>query len=247
MVDYYKDMLENVKRWTFEWFKQNAPGHKAIIGMSGGKDSTICAALLADVFDTKRVLGVIMPDEGQGLNDADKICDYIGIDYIVAPIGEITRSFRSMDNFSEQSVQNLAPRVRMTMLYYIAQSNNGIVVNTCNLSEDYIGYSTLYGDLAGSVSPLGKLTVTEIKALGYKLNLLREWIEKTPDDGLAFSQPDEQKLGFSYSELDEYIRKGYQVPDKNKMDKILLMHKKSQFKRDIIHIPAFDPQLPVFE
>lgn len=199
--------------WIRSWFETNGKGCNVVIGMSGGKDSTIVAALCAKALGSDRVIGVAMPDDscGQGLNDADKICEYLGIKFLVAPIGESVKAIaNSIGGFgfelSEQTVQNIPPRIRMTTLYAISQSNNGRVVNTCNLSEDLCGYFTKAGDEIGDFSPLGKLTVTEALAIGDYLGLPKEWVHKTPDDGLPHSTSDEVKLGFTYTTLDKYIR-----------------------------------------
>jgi NAD+ synthase len=131
------------------------------------------------------------------------------------------------------------------MLYAVAQTHKGVVVNTCNLSESYVGYETLYGDLAGSMSPIKNLTATEIIAFGDELGIPREWVHKTPDDGLPNSKPDEEKFGFTYNELDTWIRTG-KYPISEKMALITKRYNDSQFKRDIINIPAYNPGLKTF-
>lgn len=248
-----EEHLNNCINWCKDWFQNNAPGHKAVIGMSGGKDSTIAAAILAIALGANNVIGVAMPDEGQGINDADEICKFLGIKYIKAPIYGMTNSFKNMwrefgdEDFkwSHQTETNIPPRIRMTMLYAIAQTFNGIVVNTCNLSESYIGYETIFGDLAGSMSPIKNLTATEIIAIGDELKLPHNWVHKTPDDGLPNSCTDEENFGFTYNELDTWIRTGKE-PISEKMALISRKHSVSQFKRDIVNIPAYDPKLKVY-
>lgn len=235
---------EGVVEWIRNWFEKNGNGCNAVLGLSGGKDSTICAALLAEALGPDRVIGVAMPSYGQGINDADKIAEYLGIKFMIMPIENIVDSFYGLlDNgktWSEQSQQNIPPRVRMTMLYAIAQTFNGRVADTCNASENYIGYETIFGDEAGAFSPLGNLTVTEVYAIGDEMGLPNEWVHKTPDDGLPHSSPDEEKLGFTYATLDKYIREGVE-PDAETKEKIDRMHVGSQFKRDIVRIPAYEP------
>lgn len=242
---------EEIINWTREWFEKNGNDKKAIVGMSGGKDSTITAALLVKALGKERVIGVMMPDINQGLNDADKICEWLGIKYINFPIASITTSFIAVDFFtltgtpdfkwSEQSIQNIPPRIRMTVLYAIAQSMNGFVSNNCNLCEDYIGYSTKWGDAAGDFSLLAKLTVDEIKQLGDYMGIPQEWVHKTPDDGLPFSSPDEEKFGFSYHVLSDYIRQWVE-PSKEALDKITKMHKANLHKLEIAEaIPTYKP------
>lgn len=236
--------VEECVSWIKNWFDNNGPGCNAVVGMSGGKDSTIVAALCAKALGPNRVIGVAMPDENQGLNGAEEICKHLGIRFRCVPIDAITGAFSfslSMNDnpVSDQTVQNIPPRVRMTMLYAIAQSMNGRVANTCNLSEDYIGYSTLYGDSAGSFAPIANFTVTELKLIGRALHLPVKWVDKIPDDGLPNSKPDEEKFGFSYEDLDKCI-KGHQV-EQELYSKIMEMHEKNKFKTEIIRIPSFDP------
>lgn len=245
---------KEIVAWIRGWFEKNGPGCNAVLGMSGGKDSTVVAALCAEALGADKVIGVAMPDNSQGINDADEICKHLGIRYMYMPIDGITSGFKTIWNrigdedfkWSEQSEQNIPPRVRMTMLYAISQTWNGRVANTCNLSEDYVGYATLFGDSAGSFSPFGNLTVTEILAIGDEMGLPREWVHKTPDDGLPHSSSDEQKFGFTYTELDAYIRErviptGFTPSGEHKIDKIDRMYKSNKFKTDILRIPSYTP------
>jgi NAD+ synthase len=240
----YKKIKDELVAWIRDWFNENGNGCNAVLGLSGGKDSTICAALLAEALGPDRVIGVAMPSYGQGINDADKIAEYLGIKFMIMPIENIVGSFYGLlDNgktWSVQTQQNIPPRIRMTMLYAIAQTFNGRVADTCNASENYIGYETIFGDEAGAFSPLGNLTVTEVYAIGDEMGLPNEWVHKTPDDGLPHSSPDEEKLGFTYATLDKYIREGVE-PDAETKEKIDRMHVGSQFKRDIVRIPAYEP------
>jgi len=261
---HYKFDVEKVTKdciqWIKDWFEKNGKDCNAIIGISGGKDSTIVAKLCVEALGADHVIGISMPDRNQGINEADKICEYLGIRYIVAPVGPACDGIRNLsivDNgeamsgmWSESSQQNLPARIRMTMLYAFSQTYNGRVANTCNLSEDFVGYATLFGDSAGSFSPLSHLTVTEIYQIGDYLGLPYEWVHKTPDDGLPHSSPDEEKFGFSYAELDRYIREGVEPegaclnnPDERKIDKIRRMYWSNKFKTEIIQIPFFDPDL----
>ena len=154
-----KKLTQDCIKWIRDWFDANGPTCTAVLGMSGGKDSTIAAALCAKALGPERVVGIAMPAEGQSLNEADEICAYLGIKYLCLPIGRIEAEFDALEvympdgKFSLQTIQNIPPRIRMTALYAAAQSLNGMVANTCNLSEDYIGYATLFGDAAGSFSP----------------------------------------------------------------------------------------------
>lgn len=230
-------VTSNIIQWIRDWFEECGKGCNAVIGMSGGKDSTIVAALCALAIGKDRVIGVAMPDKGQSDNDAEKICEYLGIRYICQPISLLTNALslikettnNPMLSWSEQAEQNFPPRLRMIILRGIAQTNNGRYINTCNLSEDYIGYFTISGDGDGDMSPLHDFTVTEILEIGDYLGLPKEWVHKTPDDGLPHSCSDEEKFGFSYATLDNYIRGDKEVPS-DIAKKIKEMHDKNEFK-----------------
>ena len=256
-----EEVTKNCIQWIKDWFNENGKTCNAIIGISSGKDSTIVAKLCVEALGADRVIGVMMPDKGQGTNEADKIAEYLGIKYMVTPIDGVVAEFHKVWNdqgsdvkWSKQSEQNIPPRERMTMLYALSQTFNGRVANTCNLSEDFVGYATLFGDAAGSFAPLSQLTVTEIYQIGDYLGLPYEWVHKVPDDGLPHSSSDEKKFGFSYAELDRYIREGIvpegaceNNPDELKVDKIDRMHRSNKFKTEIVQIPHFDPLVEVFD
>ena len=231
-------------RWIKEWFDENGKDCNAIIGLSGGKDSTIIAKLLCEAIGKDRVIGVGMPDDGQGLNEADKIAEWLGIRFLVADISKSVEAIKNtLDvEWSENTVQNIPPRVRMSVLFAISQTYNGRVVNTCNLSEDYIGYATLFGDAAGVFAPFAKLTVSEIYQIGDHIGIPHQWCHKIPDDGLPHSKPDEEKFGFSYAELDAFIREGH-IVSKEKYEKIRKMHNSNLFKIRLLNIPAFEPDI----
>ena len=238
-----EEVTKNCIQWIKDWFNENGKTCNAIIGISSGKDSTIVAKLCVEALGADRVIGVAMPDKGQGTNGADKIAEYLGIKYMVTPIDGVVAEFHKVWNdqgsdvkWSKQSEQNIPPRVRMTMLYALSQTFNGRVVGTCNASENYVGYMTRWGDQASDFEPIGNLTVTEVLQIGDYLGLPYEWVHKIPDDGLPHSSSDEQKFGFSYAELDRYIREGIEPEgkcnnsDESKIDKIKRMHTKNEFK-----------------
>ena len=241
----YTALKDQCVEWIRNWFEKNGNGCCAVLGMSGGKDSTVAAALCAEALGKDRVVGVAMPAEGQSLNEADLICDHLGIRYICAPIGDIVKGFDTVrasvkEGFSHQTEQNIPPRVRMAVLYAVSQSLNGRVVNTCNLSEDWVGYATRWGDSVGDFSPLGGMVVQEIKGVGHALGIPARWVDKIPDDGLPHSCSDEEKFGFSYETLDRYIRTG-QCEDEAVREKIDRMHRNNLFK---LSMPEhFEPEL----
>ena len=209
MFDAVKIKNECVE-WIRDFFCQNGPDCNAVVGISGGKDSSVAAALCVEALGKDRVIGVLMPQgEQHDIDMAYLLVKTLGIKHFVVNIGDTVKALKeSMPiELSNQSIVNLPPRIRMATLYAISQSNNGRVVNTCNLSEDWVGYSTRYGDAAGDFSPMSNLTVTEVKEIGRVLGLPDVLVDKVPIDGLC-GKTDEENLGFTYAELDIYIRTG---------------------------------------
>ena len=228
--------------WIKKWFDENGPNCNAVIGISGGKDSSIIAELCARALGPDRVLGVLIPNGIQkDINDSIEVCKYIGIRYITVNIAPAVEALKKEIGFelSSQSETNLPARVRMTTLYAISQSNNGRVVGTCNASENYVGYFTRYGDGASDVEPIGNLTVSEVIEIGDFLGLPYHLVHKTPDDGLPNSNTDEEKFGFTYSELDKYIREGVEPEGMCNNDQ-------SVTKLDKIK-PLYNPELTIDE
>lgn len=203
----------DIVAWICQWFEENGPGCNAIVGISGGKDSSVVAALCVEALGRERVIGVLMPNGEQSDIDMSKLLvEHLGIRHYIINIkagydGMLGEIKQRLGEVSRDTIINLAPRLRMATLYAVGQSNNGRVANTCNLSEDWVGYSTRYGDNAGDFSPLSMLCVREVKAIGRVLGLPEMLIEKVPIDGLC-GQTDEEKLGFAYETLDRYIREG---------------------------------------
>ncbi|MBR5426970.1 MAG: NAD(+) synthase, partial [Clostridia bacterium] len=197
-------------QWIRDFFEENGKGCNAIVGVSGGKDSSIVAALCVEALGRDRVIGVLMPCGVQhDIDMAYLLVNHLGIKHYEINIKDAVEGIKANLPFepSAQTLTNMPPRVRMTVLYAVGQSHNGRVANTCNLSEDWVGYSTRYGDAAGDFSPCANLTVQEMKAIGRVLGLPEVLIEKVPIDGLC-GKTDEDNLGFTYDELDRYIRTG---------------------------------------
>ena len=238
-----KEIKKSLIQWTREWFDKNGKGCNAVIGISGGKDSSVCAALCVEALGKERVIGVLMPNGVQSdIADSRQLVEHLGIENVTINIADAVSAVRTQlkeadIEVSEQTEINLPPRIRMSVLYAVSQSMNGRVINTCNLSEDWVGYSTRYGDSAGDVSLLGKLTVQEVKALGRELGLPENLVDKTPSDGLCGST-DEQKLGFTYAVLDRYIREGI-CEDVSIRQRIDTLHRQNKFKLELI--PTFEP------
>ena len=244
-----EEMTNALIHWIRAWFWKNGRGCNAVIGISGGKDSSVCAALCTAALGKERVIGVLMPNGTQNdIPDSFQLVGHLGIRSVIINIEGAVNSIRQQLEGSgisptSQAGINLPPRIRMAALYAVSQSMNGRVINTCNLSEDWVGYSTRYGDSAGDVSLLGKLTVQEVKAIGRHLGLPENLIEKTPSDGLCGST-DEQKLGFSYAVLDRYIREGF-CEDPVIREKIDDLHRRNKFKMETMEaFPSGLEELP---
>ncbi len=237
-----KTMKECVD-WIRCFFEENGPDSPAVVGISGGKDSTVTAAICVEALGRDRVIGVLMPNgEQKDINDSLTVVEHLGIQYHIINIeGSVSSLLREIDEkgikLTEQAKINLPPRIRMSTLYAVSQCHNGRVANTCNLSEDWVGYSTRYGDSVGDFSPLSHLTVTEVKQIGRLLGVPSHLIDKLPSDGLC-GKTDEDNLGFTYATLDRYIREGI-IEDTSIKEKIDKRHKQNLFKLKLM--PSFDP------
>lgn len=230
-----------IVEWIREWFQENGDGCNAVLGISGGKDSSVVAALCAQALGRERVLGVLMPNgEQQDIQVSRDLVKHLGIRAVEINIrtaydGLLGAVQAALGEVTPQTVQNLPPRLRMSAVYAVSQSVNGRVANTCNLSEDYVGYATRYGDSVGDFSPLSRLTVQEVKAVGRALGLPDEFVEKPPIDGLC-GKTDEDNLGFTYATLDRYIRTGV-CEDAATRARIDRLHKMNLFKLQLM--PSF--------
>ena len=243
-----KQLKDEIVAWIRDWFEKNGAGCNAIVGISGGKDSSAVAALCAEALGADRVIGILMPNGEQfDIDMSELLVKHLGIRHFVFNIKD---AYAAMDatyaavageDMSAQSRMNLGPRLRMTTLYLFAQSHNGRVANTCNLSEDWVGYSTKYGDAAGDFSPLCHLTVQEVKAVMRECNLPEVLVEKVPIDGLC-GKTDEDNLGFTYAALDRYIREGI-CEDAEIKEKIDRRHFGNLFK--LKPMPAFTWDAPI--
>ena len=248
-----REVKDDCVQWIKDWFDINGKNCKAVVGISGGKDSSVVAALCVEALGKDRVLGVLMPQgEQSDIEYSEMLVRFLKIRSVTCNIEDavnevldsikygiydlMVQDYTKALTFTSQTTTNLPARIRMATLYAISQSVNGRVANTCNLSEDWVGYATRYGDAAGDFSPLSNLTVTEVKAIGRELGLPSELIDKTPTDGLC-GKTDEDNLGFTYDTLDRYIREGV-CDDESIRTKIDTMHEKNLFKLQLM--PAFE-------
>lgn len=268
MLQYKFDVEKTTKeliQWIKDWFSNNGNNCNAVVGISGGKDSSVVAALCVEALGKDRVIGVLMPQGTQfDIQYSLDLCNHLDIKRVEVNIGKTVQDicdaintgvkrnsdmYRLTDdehykfsfNISEQTAINLPARIRMATLYAVSQSVNGRVANTCNLSEDWVGYATRYGDGAGDFSPLSMLTTEEIISIGDYLGIPYLLTHKVPIDGLC-GKTDEENLGFTYKVLNRYIRLG-DIEDESVKEKIDEMHKKNIFK--LLPMPKYTPDLPI--
>ncbi|MDO4961880.1 MAG: NAD(+) synthase [Eubacteriales bacterium] len=254
----YKFNVEEQAARCIEWTRDHvnaiSPNAVAVIGISGGKDSTCCAAILSEALGKDRVLGLLLPNGKQvDIADSRQLVEHLGIPHMEINIAdsvdgltaEIARQFPGQE-LNQGYLTNTPARIRMTTLFGVAaQIGNGLVVNTCNRSEDVVGYATIFGDAAGTFSPICRMTTEEVIAVGDYLGLPGSLTHKLPTDGMSLNADgtlmgDEVKLGVSYHEINTIIRTGEKTEN---YDKIVSMYKRSRFKLDIVHMPCYEPGL----
>lgn len=230
-------------KWTKNWFEKNGKGCNGFIGISGGKDSTVVATICAKALGPEHVMGVMMPNGRQpDIHDSKEIIDWLcigGMEINIRPAADaMLRQIKSPKTkriysgmtpaVTGQAEENLPPRLRMAALYLAAQCGNGRVSNNCNLSENWIGYSTIYGDTAGDFAPIACFTVSEVIEIGRVLGIPEKFLIKPPADGLC-GQTDEERFGFTYATLDRYLRTG-KINDLETKARIDAMHERNKFK-----------------
>ena len=240
--------------WIKTWFDQNGKGCNAVVGISGGKDSTIVATLCVEALGADRVIGVMMPCGVQkDISDSIRVCEYLGIkNYTINIEGVVNATLKQMEDagieISNQTIVNLPPRIRMSTLYAISQSHNGRVSNNCNLSEDICGFSTRFGDSVGDFSPLSNLTTVEIIQIGDYLGLPYDLVHKTPMDGLNMNEndeyiTDEDILGVRYSDIHLYAREPEELKKANPDVFETIFQKQIANAFKLRPIPAYKPKL----
>ena len=240
-----QNQIEKIIDWIRTYFANAGNENtKAVIGISGGKDSTIAAALLCRALGPDRVIGVLMPQGIQkDIHDSYEVCEYLGIKYYEINISttmdaltlEIPEELFELRDDNDIYWTNTPARIRMTTLYSVAGLVGGRVCNTGNRSEAYIGYTTKYGDLAGDFALLKNFTVREVLEIGDALDLPYSLVHKVPSDGMS-GKTDEDKIGFSYETLDNYLLEDI-LPNDEILCKINEMHNRNTHKA-CINLPA---------
>lgn len=226
---------ENIINWIREYFEHHPSAKGAIIGISGGKDSSIVAKILVEALGKERVFGVLMPNGIQkDISDSLRVVDILGINHKIVNIEKAYNGLLdgiAEDDLSIDAKINIPPRLRMTTLYAIGSSMHYRVCGTGNKSEGFVGYTTKWGDNAYDFNPIGDLTTEEVIALGDILGLPYELVHKTPSDGLS-GKSDEEKLGFTYKQINDYIEKG-SCGETEIDEKIRLKHEYNKHKREL--------------
>ena len=249
-----KKVTKELIDWIRCWFIENGDGCNAVIGISSGKDSTICAALCVEALGADRVIGVMMPCGVQkDISDSIRVCELLGIkNYTINIEGAVNATLKQMEDagieISNQTIVNLPPRIRMSTLYAVSQSHNGRVSNNCNLSDDICGFSTRFGDSVGDFSPLSNLTTVEIVQIGDYLGIPYDLVHKVPMDGLNVNEndeyiTDEDILGVRYSDIHLYAREPEVLKETNPevFEAIRQKEIKNAFK--LKPMPAYKPNI----
>lgn len=247
MLDVYNNPNEIIQ-WIRSWFDENGKDSPAVIGISGGKDSTVVAALCKEALGKDRVYGVMLPCGNQpDIDDAEEVIKYLGIKKFKVNISDIYGNYLRLITglpimYTDQADINIKPRIRMTTLYAISQSIGGRVSNNTNLSEFFVGYGTKFGDLAGDFAPLANLTKSEVVEIGHQLCLPSFLVNKAPSDGLT-GKTDEESLGVSYEDIDTYIRKGTKGLAASVVEKIESLHRRAMVTGKVLPVAQYKPNL----
>lgn len=242
--------MNAITKECIEWIRNYfdvTKGVNAIVGISGGKDSTVVAALCKEALGAKHVYGVMMPNGIQkDIGDSKKIIDFLGINELSMNIQcaydalrqGISEAGNGVEVLSKQTLINLAPRIRMATLYGIAQTVNGRVANTSNYDELYVGYGTLWGDTIGDFAPLCNMHVSMVLAIGNDLGIPKDLVYKAPADGLT-GMTDEEQMGFSYLDVENVSEGNLNMVKEDIARAIMQRHKANSFKLEMIRLPSF--------
>lgn len=236
-----KNEINLIIDWIRDYVKSSG-AKGVVIGNSGGKDSAVVIALCVKALGKENVLTVAMPCSSipQDLEDAKLVADTFDVQMLTVDLSSVYENLcLEIENaiindiLTEASI-NIRPRLRMIALYTIAQQNSYLVVGTGNKCEQYIGYTTKWGDNASDFNPIAEFTVSEVLEIGKILGVPSRVINKTPNDGLGLGN-DEEKIGVTYKEIEEYITTG-KTKNPTSMEKIEKMHRQSAHKREKIPV-----------
>jgi NAD+ synthase len=236
---------ENAVQWIKQYFAKQPHAKGAVIGISGGKDSAVCAALLVDALGKDRVLGVSLPNGKQkDIDDACAVAEQLGIEYKVVNINLTYRALLfEIENVekevSELAEINMLPRLRMTALYALSANRHYRVCGTGNMSEDYVGYCTKWGDAAWDFNPIQYFTTEEVVEIGDFMGLPEQVMHKTPSDGIC-GKSDEDNLGISYADINKVIRGRASEVDPEVFKKIMEKHRYNLHK--VQTPPCYKPE-----
>lgn len=249
MLEYSKLIIEAEKaiNWIKE-FVESSGAEGVVIGNSGGKDSATVIAMATRALGKDKVLTIAMPCNSikEDLEDAKLVSMTFDVPLLEIDLSDSYNTFERTINNSLKGIDkelvneakvNSKPRFRMTTLYSVAQSMNYLVIGTGNLCEQMVGYTTKWGDNASDFNPIGNFTVREVLAIGKYLGVPDRIINKAPSDGLG-SKTDEEKMGVTYDQIEEYIETG-----KTSEEAMLVIERKnrvSKHKRSLVPKYTFD-------
>lgn len=248
-----KDLINNLISWIKNYFKTNSFAKGVVIGMSGGRDSLVCAKLCCEALGANNVLGVIIPNGQMAeILDAIHACRFLGIKYTVVNINysynnlvdEINKSLSDAGNFilSEKSLQHMEPRIRMTTLYAISATVDYLVANTLNLTKKLIGHATKWGDNVGDFAPLLNLTKTEIIQIGEHY-MLPGFLMHHKNSSDLTENTDTYDIEINYLEMDQFIRYGKSF-NRDLIKRVLHYYTRNKHKH--LETATFVPNLPMF-
>ena len=236
----YKKLVTDIENWIRNYVN-SAKSKGIVLGLSGGIDSAVTAALSANALGKENVLGLNLPIESlsQDFEDAKLVANHLEISFLIADLtsvyNELLKVLPPEIQSNQMAMANIKPRLRMTTIYYIGQSKGYLVGGTGNRSEIAIGYFTKYGDGGVDFEPIGALYKCEVRELAKVLKIPEKIIKKPPSAGLWQGQTDEGEIGMTYDLLDEILYRmdndlGFKGLKEEDINKVTAMMKKAEHK-----------------